>query len=112
MEVLIKDYKVSARTMQVMDLDNIKVKSFLACALRFLVLFKFKECAYLITYLFLKFQTEDAGPNTIWKEPKKVVSCQAPQTLAGHTGYLTVATLPPTFARFSQEAENGSEEPA
>lgn len=35
------------------------------------------------------------------------MSCEAPQTLAGHTGYLTVATLPPTFARFSQDAVNG-----
>ncbi|KAE8742838.1 hypothetical protein FOCC_FOCC011576, partial [Frankliniella occidentalis] len=42
---------------------------------------------------------EDSGPNTKWKDPVKIVSCQAPPTLAGHTGYLTVATLPPKGAR-------------
>lgn len=46
----------------------------------------------------------------MWKDPVKVVSCQAPSTLAGHTGYLTVATLPHTRARIvtiSENEENG-----
>lgn len=53
-------------------------------------------------------KAEDSGPNTVWKDPVKILSCQSPSTLAGHTGYLTVATLPPTNARIPSESMNGS----
>lgn len=33
------------------------------------------------------------------KETKKYITSSAPNTIAGHTGYLTVAELPPLFAR-------------
>lgn len=33
------------------------------------------------------------------KETKKYITSNAPNTIAGHTGYLTVAELPPLFAR-------------
>lgn len=33
------------------------------------------------------------------KETKKYITSSAPNTIAGHTGYLTVAELPPMFAR-------------
>lgn len=33
------------------------------------------------------------------KETKKYITSSAPNTMAGHTGYLTVAELPPLFAR-------------
>lgn len=33
------------------------------------------------------------------REPKKFVTAQVPQTMPGHTGYLTFATLPPKFVR-------------
>lgn len=33
------------------------------------------------------------------RETKKYVTTSTPQSMAGHTGYLTFATLPPIFAR-------------
>lgn len=33
------------------------------------------------------------------RETKRYVTSSAPQTMPGHTGYLTFATLPPLFAR-------------
>lgn len=33
------------------------------------------------------------------KEVKKIVTSSAPSTMGGHTGYLTIAELPPLFAR-------------
>ncbi|KAJ1532303.1 hypothetical protein ONE63_000911 [Megalurothrips usitatus] len=76
LEVLIKEYQVSARTMSVMDLDSINAN--------------------------------DNGPNAVWKDPLKIVSCNAPLTLAGHTGYLTVATLPPLLSRVPIDSVNGT----
>uniref|UniRef100_A0A8W7P3A8 tRNA (adenine(58)-N(1))-methyltransferase n=1 Tax=Anopheles coluzzii TaxID=1518534 RepID=A0A8W7P3A8_ANOCL len=33
------------------------------------------------------------------RESKKYITSTAPNTMAGHTGYLTIAELPPLFAR-------------
>lgn len=74
MEVLIKEYQVTARQMSVMDLDDIKVA--------------------------------DSFTTTVWKDPVKILSSQAPSTLAGHTGYLTVATLPNASSRICSEPQD------
>lgn len=44
-------------------------------------------------------KSESDKDNKTPKETKKYITSSAPNTIAGHTGYLTVAELPPLFAR-------------
>ncbi|XP_062564781.1 tRNA (adenine(58)-N(1))-methyltransferase catalytic subunit TRMT61A [Armigeres subalbatus] len=50
---------------------------------------------------FLKHKKSDADTkdSKTPKETKKYITSSAPNSMAGHTGYLTVAELPPSFAR-------------
>lgn len=54
----------------------------------------------LIFCLFLLQKEETDDKDAIkTRDTKKYVAAQVPQTMPGHTGYLTFATLPPKFAR-------------
>uniref|UniRef100_A0A182LX32 tRNA (adenine(58)-N(1))-methyltransferase catalytic subunit TRM61 C-terminal domain-containing protein n=1 Tax=Anopheles culicifacies TaxID=139723 RepID=A0A182LX32_9DIPT len=49
---------------------------------------------------FLKTKRMDTDKDTKTpRESKKYITSSAPNTMAGHTGYLTIAELPPLFAR-------------
>uniref|UniRef100_A0A182VQI1 tRNA (adenine(58)-N(1))-methyltransferase n=1 Tax=Anopheles minimus TaxID=112268 RepID=A0A182VQI1_9DIPT len=52
---------------------------------------------------FLKTKRMDTDKDTKTpRESKKYITSSAPNTMAGHTGYLTIAELPPLFARMVQ----------
>ncbi|XP_035782017.1 tRNA (adenine(58)-N(1))-methyltransferase catalytic subunit TRMT61A-like [Anopheles albimanus] len=51
-----------------------------------------------LEFLKTKKTTEDKDAKTP-RESKKYITSSAPNTMAGHTGYLTIAELPPLFAR-------------
>uniref|UniRef100_A0A2M4CTN8 tRNA (adenine(58)-N(1))-methyltransferase catalytic subunit TRMT61A n=1 Tax=Anopheles darlingi TaxID=43151 RepID=A0A2M4CTN8_ANODA len=51
-----------------------------------------------LEFLKTKKTSEDKDAKTP-RESKKYITSSAPNTMAGHTGYLTIAELPPLFAR-------------
>lgn len=55
------------------------------------------------TSIFFLLQKEETAPNEkevkTPKEMKKYLTASGPQSVSGHTGFLTFATLPPKFLR-------------
>lgn len=74
MEILQQEDIIKTKTMPVMDLEFLKQKKEINC-------------------------NEKDNANKTPKESKKILTCSAPPTLPGHTGYLTFATLPAAFVR-------------
>lgn len=97
MEILQIEEYVKTKTINVLDLDFVKTKVFLSVtnyqsALNLYVFSSFK-------LFFQKPDDADAKDLKTPREQKKYVTAQTPLTMPGHTGYLTFATLPPSFAR-------------
>lgn len=60
---------------------------------------------YYVHFFFLKISFQkstdeiETNKDKTPKETKKYITSSMPQTMGGHTGYLTFATLPPLFVR-------------
>lgn len=85
---------IEIQSMEILQIeDNVKIKNIPIMDLEFLKYKKTENDVISNTYNEKKEQNQQKTP----KEIKRVLTSSASQTMPGHTGYLTFATLPPAF---------------